>query len=196
MNVQATGPAHLSRTLWLPQASRVMANTNELKNIIEPALSERFWKTKKAQQVIPSLGLRRELFGMEFDGVGIQREQNTLYFCEITVSGYLGHRGKDFHTGAVRKFADAFARFSIVTHSHTKESLFKAAEHDYDVTFEHVSCHLVVPKGSRFIRALGYRTRLLEMGVMELTEIELSDSELEILNRVLKTARDEMSYWP
>ncbi|OGR89772.1 MAG: hypothetical protein A3A86_04660 [Elusimicrobia bacterium RIFCSPLOWO2_01_FULL_60_11] len=170
-----------------------MANTNELKNVIEPALSERFWKTKNAQQVVPSLGLRRELFGMEFDGIGINREQKTLYFCEITVSGFLGHRGKDFHIGATRKFADAFARFSIITHSLTKASLLRAAERDYDIKLEHIRCHLVVPKGSRFIRALGYRTRLLEMGVMDLTEIELPDNEGEILNRVLKAASAEMS---
>jgi len=185
--------SRLSARLWPSQKGREMANTNELKNIIEPALSERFWKIKSAQQVVPSSGLRRELFGMEFDGIGIHREQRALYFCEITVSGFLGHRGKDFHIGATRKLADAFARFSIVTHLPTKDSLLQAAERDYGERLEHVRCHLVVPKGCRFIRALGYRTRLLEMGVMELTEVELPDRELEILNRVLKAASAEMS---
>jgi hypothetical protein len=90
--------------------------------------------------------------------------------------------------------ADAFARFSIVTHLPTKDALLQAAEQDYGEKLEHVRCHLVVPKGSRFIRALGYRARLLEMGVMELTEIELPDHELVILNRVLKTASAEMSW--
>lgn len=170
-----------------------MANTNELKNIIEPALSERFWKIKNARQVVPSLGLRKELFGMEFDGIGIHTEQRTLYFCEITVSGFLGHRGRDFHIGATRKLADAFARFSIINHAPTKESLLQAAERDYGTNLEHIRCHLVVPEGSRFIRALGYRTRLLEMGVMDLTEIDLPDSEMSILNRVLKAASAEMS---
>jgi|CXWL01.1.fsa_nt_gi hypothetical protein len=170
-----------------------MANTNELKNIIEPALSERFWKSQNARQVVPSTGLRRELFGMEIDGIGISQQLKTLYFCEITVSGFLGHRGKDFHIGATKKFADAFARFSIITHPTTKAALLRAAEQDYDVKLEHIKCHLVVPKGSRFIRALGYRTRLLEMGVMDLAEIELPENEGKILDRVLKAARAEMS---
>ncbi|MBI3298859.1 MAG: hypothetical protein HYZ75_11885 [Elusimicrobia bacterium] len=170
-----------------------MANTNELKNVIEPALSERFWKSRNAQQVVPSAGLRRELFGMEFDGIGIHREQKTLHFCEITVSGFLGHRGKDFHIGATRKFADAFARFSIISHTLTKASLLRAAEQDYGHKMEQLQCHLVVPKGSRFIRALGYRSRLLEMGVMNLIEIELPENEGKILDRVLKSASAEMS---
>ncbi len=38
--------------------------------------------------------------------------------------------------------------------------------------------------GSRFIQALGYRTRLLEMGVMKLSEIEPPAKEEEILERV------------
>jgi hypothetical protein len=72
-----------------------MANTNELKNVIEPALLERFWKMKGAEQVVPSLGLRRELFGMEFDGIGIHPQQRSLFFCETTVSGFLGPRGRE-----------------------------------------------------------------------------------------------------
>lgn len=130
---------------------------------------------------------------MEIDGIGISRQLKTLYFCEITVSGFLGHKGKDFHIGATRKFADAFARFSIITHTSTKAALLKAAETDYEQKFEYIKCHLVVPKGSRFIRALGYRARLLEMGVMALTEIELPANEGKILDRVLKAASAEMS---
>jgi hypothetical protein len=170
-----------------------MANTNELKNVIEPALLQGFWKTMNAQQISPSLGLRRELFGMEFDGIGVHREQESLYFCEVTASGFLGARGRDFHLGATKKFADAFARFSIIMHPPTKACLLQAVRQDYDLDLQHIRCHLVVPKGSRFIRALGYRTRLLEMGVMRLSEIELPEVEGKTLERVLKAASAEMS---
>lgn len=170
-----------------------MANTNELKNVIQPALLECFWKTNSAQQIVPSLGLRRALFGMEFDGIGLQREQKCLYFCEVTASGFLGGRGKDFHNGATKKFADAFARFSIVTYPPTRASLLQAAGQDFDLKLEHIECHLIVPKGSRFIRALGYRTRLLEMGVIDLTEIEFPEDKGKILERVLNAASEEMS---
>ena len=170
-----------------------MANTNDLKNVIEPALLEGFWKAEKGKQVVQTAARRRELFGMEFDGIGLQPQQKALCFCEVTVSGYLGHRGRDFHVGATKKFADAFARFSIVMYPSTKAALLKAAAREFATELESINCHLVVPKGSRFIRALGYRTRMLEMGIMRLTEIQLSEEQREILQRVLNAARDEMA---
>jgi hypothetical protein len=170
-----------------------MANTNDLKNVIEPALLEGFWKAGKGQQGVPTTALRRELFGMEFDGIGLLPQERALCFCEITVSGYHGHNGRDFHVGATKKFADAFARFSIVMYPSTKAALLKAASREFAAELESVHCHLVVPKGSRFIRALGYRTRLLEMGIMRLTEIQLHKEERELLERVLNAARDEMT---
>ena len=87
-----------------------MANTNELKNIIEPALLEGFWKILGAEPLVAAVTLRGDLFGMKFDGIGIHREQRSLIFCETTASGFLGHLGKDFHIGATRKFADTFAQ--------------------------------------------------------------------------------------
>jgi len=170
-----------------------MANTNELKNVIEPALLEQFWREYGARQVVPSPGLRSELFGMELDGIGIQPGERSLLVCETTASGFLGHRGKDFHIGATRKFADAFARFSIIMHPPTRDALLLAASRDYHLELEHIKCSLVVPKGSRFIRALGYRVKLLEMGVMKLVEVELSRDEGEILERVLRAASAEMA---
>ncbi|TKB94952.1 MAG: hypothetical protein E8D41_02655 [Nitrospira sp.] len=170
-----------------------MANTNDLKNVIEPALLEGFRKSEKGHQVVQTAALRRELFGMEFDGIGLQPQHKTLCFLEATVSGYLGHNGRDFHIGASKKFADAFARFSIVMFPPTKAALLKAATQEFATDLENINCHLVVPKGSRFIRALGYRTRLLEMGIMRVTEIELPEEEREILMQALNAARDEMT---
>jgi hypothetical protein len=170
-----------------------MANTNDLKNVIEPALLERFWLTSGVEPIVPTLGLRRELFGMEFDGIGIHRKKRALLFCETTLSGYLGHRGRDTQAGAVKKFADSFARFSIVVHQPVRHALLAAVTREYGIEFKEIKCHLVVPKGSRFIRALGYRTQLLQMDAMALVEIELPASGCKILEAVSNSARAEMS---
>ena len=130
---------------------------------------------------------------MEFDGIGIHRKARALFFCEITVSGYLGHRGRNFHVGATKKFSDSFARFSIVVHPSVRGGLLAAVSLDHGIEFKEVKCHLVVPKGTRFIRALGYRKKLLEMGIMALMEIELPASECSLLETVLKAASAEMT---
>lgn len=58
--------------------------------------------------------------------------------------------------------------------------------------FESISCHLIVPKGSKFVKALGYRQKLLETGIMSLDEISLSDNVDKIMHEVLDSARSEM----
>jgi hypothetical protein len=49
------------------------------------------------------------------------------------------------------------------------------------------------PRGSRIFRALGYRSRLLGFGLMNLTEIDLSDDVESVLSRALESAIREMS---
>jgi hypothetical protein len=48
------------------------------------------------------------------------------------------------------------------------------------------------PQGAWFIHALGYRKRFLEVGVMELTEVELPSKEQQVMENVLRVARCEM----
>ena len=58
----------------------------------------------------------------------------------------------------------------------------------------HVFCyHDVAELIGRAINALGYRSKLLEQGVIELSEVELSRDESEIMERILKASRAEMS---
>lgn len=170
-----------------------MANTNDLKNIVEPAVLAAFWSSHGAQPIPDRTHLAAFVYGMELDGIGISRDAGRLYVCEVTASGYLGHRGKNFHVGAVRKFADAFARFSIVMHAQNREALLAAASRHHSAPLSDIECHLVVPKGSRFIQALGYRNRLLEIGVMHLTEVELQPEIEVVLCKVLGSASAEIA---
>jgi hypothetical protein len=67
-----------------------------------------------------------------------------------------------------------------------------AASTEHGLELAHLRCHLIVPKGARFIRALGYRSRFLDLGIMELTEVELPLSDHQIMQDVLSMARGEM----
>lgn len=129
---------------------------------------------------------------MEPDGIGIDPASGTLFMCEVTASGYMGGKRGDFHDGAATKLAETFARFSLLTHPKTREELLVAASKEHACLLTQLRCHLIVPKGTRFIHALGYRTRFLELDVMELTQVELSSSEQQVMEAVLRAARGEM----
>lgn len=170
-----------------------MANTNRLKNEIEPALLDSFRKTKGITGIEPSKAVRQHLGGMKFDGIGICEQNHELVFCEATTSGFLGGRDRDFHTGGVRKLADTFARFSIVMHRSVQKKLLAAAARDCGRPLKRIKCYLVVPEGCRFVEAIGYRKKWLEMGVMELATVKLPPSKRVILLQALGDARSEMT---
>ena len=54
-----------------------------------------------------------------------------------------------------------------------------------------IKCFFIVPKGSKFINALGYRNRLFEKGIMDLETIELTNETYEEMLRVLKDSKYE-----
>jgi hypothetical protein len=77
-------------------------------------------------------------------------------------------------------------------HPKTREELLATASKEHACSLTQLRCHLIVPKGTRFIRSLGYRARFLELGVMELTEVELPPIEQQVMENVLREARGEM----
>jgi hypothetical protein len=171
-----------------------MTNTNKLKIEVEHELIESFCSQYECEKLnfAPKNKLTRIFFGIEPDLVAYNKNNRKLYVGEITVSGYNGHRGKDFHVGAVRKFAESFSKFYIL--SLGKNEIHKEIIKLYPYCdFEQISCYFIVPAGSKFMNALGYREKLLKTGIMEKAEISLSDNSKKIMLEVLECAKNEMT---
>lgn len=173
-----------------------MTNTNRLKTKIEPEIIDRFCKKYECNllyfdpKINPKSKLKEIFLGMDPDLVAYNINKHILYIGEITASGYNGHRG-NFHIGAARKFAEIFSKFY----------LFKMEENEIrkriemlksEYVIESISCHLIVPEGSKFIKALGYRKKLIESGIMFLDEIPLSENVNKVMHEVLESARREI----
>ena len=167
-----------------------MANTNLLKTVIEPEIVEIFCNKYQLQKInLPKYKIKQIFDDMEPDLLGYHAIDNTLYIGEITTSGYMGQRGRDFHIGAVKKVFEAFCKFYLI---HDDENIMmKVSEHIDNIKIESIKCFFIVPKGSRFINALGYRKRLFEKGIMDLETIDLSIETHEIMLRVLMDSKNE-----
>jgi hypothetical protein len=129
---------------------------------------------------------------MEPDLVGADSISSTLYIGEITTSGYLGGRGRDFHIGAVKKVFEAFSKFYLFTHN-KNEILQRLSKYYPDLQLNNISCHFIVPAGSAFIKSLGYRRRLFDVSIMKLDELLLPDEIRNMMIDTLKSSRQEMS---
>jgi hypothetical protein len=170
-----------------------MADTKKLK-IVESELIRGFREKYQCDALSFTKNELNSMFLMEPDLVAYDKNKGILYIGEVTVSGYNGHRGSDFHIGAARKFAECFSKFYLLNHMEENNQeiskrigILKPACH-----FKKISCHLIVPEGSRFIKALGYRKKLLETGVMALDEVPLSKTAKGTMLEILKNAKNEM----
>ena len=164
-----------------------MANTEQLKTVVEPELADLFLKGHTAQRLRPG-----RVLGMDCDLIAYSESDHILWFCEITTSGFLGKGDKDFHVGAVRKFCEGFAKFSLVRYHESQVRQIIRAKAP-SIISTGLRCRFVVPKGSRFIRALGWRKQLLDMGIMDLEELELSPSSQALTEAILLQARGEQA---
>ena len=92
-----------------------MANTNQLKYIVELDIKRNFCEKYSCELIALSNKQLQQIFnGAEPDLVAIDINSGTLYIGEITTSGFMGHNGKDFHIGAVKKIFEAFSKFYIL----------------------------------------------------------------------------------
>lgn len=172
-----------------------MANTNGLKKIVEPDLINSF-KQKYGCELIslPSKSIKNIFLEMEPDLIGFDKENCVLFIGEITTSGYFGQRGKNFHIGAVRKLAEAFSKFYLFHMEENREKIFRNIQKvQSNVQPQLLSCHFIVPERSRFIKALGYRERLFQTGIMKLDELPISSNAMMVMDETLKKSIDEMS---
>ena len=84
-----------------------MANSNTLREIVEPKIRETFLLKNQIKPIS-----RKSLLDTKPDVIG--EKNNELYIGEITVSGYNGYKSGNFHIGATRKLADSFMKLFIL----------------------------------------------------------------------------------
>lgn len=166
-----------------------VANTNLLKTVVEPEIIENFCNKHQLQIIKLSKQQIKEVFDdMEPDLIGYR--DNTLFIGEITTSGYMGQKGHDFHVGAVRKVFEAFCKFYLI-HDDEEDIIIKLSKYMDKIKIDTIKCYFIVPKGSKFINALGYRKRLFEKGIMDLETIELTSETCKIMLTVLMESKNE-----
>ena len=93
----------------------VMANTNQLKCSIEFDIKRKFEEKYYCKVISLSNKNLQYIFNdMEPDLVAIDINSGILHIGEITTSGFMGQRGRDFHIGAVKKIFEAFSKFYLL----------------------------------------------------------------------------------
>jgi len=169
-----------------------MANTNQLKGIIEFDIKRKFEEKYCCKVIYLSNKNLQYIFNdMEPDLVAINTKSSILHIGEITASGFMGQRGKDFHIGAVKKIFEAFSKFYLLLHD--QEAVIKRLSYHYDIgRINSIECHFIVPEGTRFIKALGYRAKLFDTGIMKLDTIKLDSVNEQLMIQVLMNAKQEM----
>ena len=160
-----------------------MANTSKIKKIIEPHMVMQFLNDHSAQKIE-----LKSILNMRPDIIAYKN--STLILGEITVSGYLGGNKSSFHQGGVKKINEAFCKFSIVK-SEEKEVLELITEKTGNKLSE-IKCYFVVPEKSKFLSQIGYRSKLFDLNIVELSKVKLESSIEKQLVTVLMECRDEM----
>lgn len=169
-----------------------MANTNLLKTVVEKEIIASFCNKHKLQLIDLSKKKMHEIFDdMEPDLVGYHALDKSLYIGEITTSGYMGQRGRDFHIGAIKKVFEAFSKFHLF-HDDMDNIIKRITKTEVGIEIEAIKCFFIVPEGSRFINALGYRKRLFEKGYMSLERIELTEETKTLMIKVLTDSKNEI----
>ena len=172
-----------------------MVNTNKLKTEIEPELTDYFCKKYECNNLnFTSPTKVKDIFlGMEPDLVAYDKNHGILYIGEITSSGFNGQRGRNFHVGAVKKVAESFSKFYLILlENNIRKIKEKLLIQHPECDFNKISCHFIVPKGSKFVKALGYREKLFETGIMRLDELPLSNKSEKIMREILEKAKKEI----
>ena len=105
--------------------------------------------------------IRRDFLQYTPDFVAYDNRGEVLYIGEITVSGYLGRKGRNFHIGGVRKLAEVFTKFYLFNIEDNRKMIIQRLKQVHEnIHLKKVSCHLVIPEKSKFIKAIGYRNKL------------------------------------
>lgn len=170
-----------------------MANTNDLRNVVEPSLKAVFFERYQCERLEVSTRSLKYIFeGMEPDLLAIDREKGILYVGEITTSGYLGPRKGNFHHGTVKKVYEAFGKFYLMQKD-SDNVLNRFSEHYPELKASIMSCHFIMPAGAAALTALGYREKLFKQGVMTLDELPLPIEINSLMCELLKKASAEMT---
>lgn len=169
-----------------------MANTNQLKYIIEQELKRNFCDKNDCELITLSNKELQHIFNdMEPDLVAIDKNSGTLHIGEITTSGFMGHRDKDYHIGAGKKVFEAFSKFYLLLMDKGAVIQRLSKYHDFEA-INNIKCHFIVPEGARFIKALGYKAKLFKTGIMSLDTIKLTNDSEQLMIQILIRAKEEM----
>jgi hypothetical protein len=129
---------------------------------------------------------------MDYDLIAISESEGTLWFCEITTSGYFGGSKGPFHVGASRKICESHAKFAILRDNEAQaRKVLTDRTGNSRLKNYRLECGFVVPKGSLFITALGWRTQLITGAVMRQEPIELPQDIQQCMEEVLGDASKE-----
>ncbi len=137
--------------------------------------------------------IRRDFLQYTPDFVAYDNRGEVLYIGEITVSGYLGRKGRNFHIGGVRKLAEVFTKFYLFNIEDNRKMIIQRLKQVHEnIHLKKVSCHLVIPEKSKFIKAIGYRNKLLETDIIKLDMLPLTARTEKTVTETLQNAKDEM----
>lgn len=160
-----------------------MANTNQIKEEIEPQIAACF-----ICEIGAELTKIKKIIGMQPDIIATKN--NTLIFGEITTSGYLGGNKNNYHQGGVKKINEAFAKFSLIRFEEDK--ILNRANEITGKKHTAIECYFIVPQDSKFLSQIGYRNNLFEMNVMKLAEVKIPNEVERLLVSILMDCRNEM----
>jgi hypothetical protein len=163
-----------------------MADTAELKTVVELAVAQGFLNHHDAVRILTKPGwdnVHVRICGMDMDLIAYSKSQHAAWFCEVTASGSQGHRSKkhgtrDTHLGARKKLCEAMCRFRILQCN--EERVRKLLPEGSRIRYA-----FLVPRGCRFIRKLGWLEQLPAVGDFFIEEVDLPEEVNEILARVL-----------
>lgn len=159
-----------------------MANTQLLLKIVEPALKKEFIKKYNVRE----LKNIKSLLGTYPDFIGYKRNnEKILVLGEITVSGFYGHNGKNFHLGATRKLADSFLKLFILKNKLAEINI------KFNTEYDDVEIYFIYPDKSLFMEALGYRESIFKLGFIK-APVKIKKSTIMIIDEILQKAKNEM----
>lgn len=129
---------------------------------------------------------KSELLGTKPDVIG--EKNGELYLGEITVSGFLMSKGRNFHIGGTKKLADSFLKLFIL------KNLLSEINQELSRNFPKIHICFIYPASSAFMKALGYREQIFKLGYLEKYPIEIDKDMEQKLIEVLTFAKDEMKH--
>lgn len=170
-----------------------MANTQILKNEIEPALIKYFVNSANANEINVSSAEKKNIFlGMEPDVIAYDSKTKTLFIGECTTSGYLGSKLGNWHRGGAYKLSEVFSKATLICSDKFNKKIIMEVKSRFGISVEKIKCVFIVPKGAAFLKAVGFRKLYFKTGYLDLFEAEINKELKSKILCCLESSRKEM----